>query len=324
MNVPPSEQLTRIRSVFDAVGAEVRKAIVGQDEVLEQVQAAILAGGHVLLEGLPGTAKTLLVRALSCVLHGKFSRVQFTPDLMPADITGTSVFNPEKHVFEFRPGPIFTDLLLADEINRAPAKTQAALLEAMQERRVTADGISHRLPAVFTTLATQNPIEYEGTYPLPEAQLDRFMLKILVNYPAQEEERSMLTRYRDGQILHDVESLKLEARTSTEEIVGFRAALSQVTAEDSLLNYISDIVRQTRNWPSIAVGASPRAGVALLLVSRAIAALRGRPYVIPDDVKSIAPAVLRHRLLLKPEAEIEGMKTDHVLRDLLANVRVPK
>jgi MoxR-like ATPase len=324
MNVPPSEQLARIRTVFEAVGAEVRKAIVGQDDVLEQVQAAILAGGHVLLEGLPGTAKTLLVRALSSVIHGRFSRVQFTPDLMPADITGTSVFNPEKRVFEFRPGPIFADLLLADEINRAPAKTQAALLEAMQERRVTADGTSHRLPSVFTTLATQNPIEYEGTYPLPEAQLDRFMLKILVNYPGQDEERSMLARYRDGQLLHDVESLKLEARTSTEEIVGFRSLLPQVTAEDSVLAYISDIVRQTRNWPSIAVGASPRAGVALLLVTRAIAALRGRAYVIPDDVKSIAPAVLRHRLLLKPEAEIEGMRTDHVIRDLLAAVKVPK
>jgi MoxR-like ATPase len=324
MNVPPSEALARVRTVFEAVGAEVRKAIVGQDEVLEQVQAAILAGGHVLLEGLPGTAKTLLVRALSCVIHGRFSRVQFTPDLMPADITGTSVFNPEKRVFEFRPGPIFADLLLADEINRAPAKTQAALLEAMQERRVTADGTSHRLPSVFTTLATQNPIEYEGTYPLPEAQLDRFMLKILVAYPGPEEERSMLARYRDGQVLHDVDSLKLEARTSTEEIVGFRGLLSQVTAEDSVLSYISDIVRQTRAWPSIAVGASPRAGVALLLVTRAIAALRGRPYVIPDDVKTIAPAVLRHRLLLKPEAEIEGMKTDHVIRDLLANVKVPK
>jgi len=324
MNAPASEQLGKIRSVFDAIGAEVRKAIVGQDEVLEQVLAAVLAGGHVLLEGLPGTAKTLMVRSLSSVLQGRFSRVQFTPDLMPADITGTSVFNPEKRVFEFRPGPVFADLLLADEINRAPAKTQAALLEAMQERRVTADGVSHRLPAVFTTLATQNPIEYEGTYPLPEAQLDRFMLKILVNYPAQEEERSMLARYRDGRVLHDVESLKLEARSTTDEIVGFRALLGQVIVEDPLLAYISDIVRQTRNWPAIAVGASPRAGVALLMVVRAIAALRGRAYVIPDDVKAITPAVLRHRLLLKPEAEIEGMKTDHVIRDLLATVKVPK
>jgi MoxR-like ATPase len=319
-----SEPLGRIRAVFEAVGVEVRKAIVGQDEVLEQVLAAILAGGHVLLEGLPGTAKTLLVRALSLVVRGKFSRVQFTPDLMPADITGTSIFNPEKRVFEFRPGPIFADLLLADEINRAPAKTQAALLEAMQERRVTADGVSHKLPAVFTTLATQNPIEYEGTYPLPEAQLDRFMLKILVHYPGQEEERALLGRYRDGKVLHEVESLDLQSKTTTEEIVGFRALLGQVLAEDSLVSYISDIVRQTRNWPSIAVGASPRAGVALLLISRALAALRGRAFVIPDDVKAIAPAVLRHRLLLKPEAEIEGMKTDHVIRDLLATVKVPK
>ena len=314
----------RIRTLFQAAAAELRKAIVGQDEVLEQIFAAVLAGGHVLLEGLPGTAKTLMVRALSCVFQGRFARVQFTPDLMPADITGTSIFNPEKRQFEFRPGPVFCDFLLADEINRAPAKTQAALLEAMQERRVTADGQSHRLPAVFTTLATQNPIEYEGTYPLPEAQLDRFMLKILVHYPSSEDERALLARYRDGALLHEVETLDLRPQTSTEEIVKLRGVLGQVRVEDALLSYLSEIVRQTRNWPSIAVGASPRAGVALLLVSRALAALRGRDYVIPDDVKGVAGPVLRHRVLLKPESEIEGMKTDDAIRDLLATVKVPK
>jgi MoxR-like ATPase len=323
MTGTPAETVARIRTVFEAVSVEVRKAVVGQDGVLEQVLAALLAGGHVLLEGLPGTAKTLMARALSCTVQARFSRVQFTPDLMPADITGTSIYDPEKRQFEFRPGPVFTDLLLADEINRAPAKTQAALLEAMQERRVTADGTSHRLPPVFITLATQNPIEYEGTYPLPEAQLDRFMLKILVNYPEQADERTMLARYRDGHALHDVDTLRIEPKTSTEEIVGFRDSLGQITAEDSLLAYISDIVRLTRNWPSIAVGASPRAAIALLLISRALAAMRGRAYVIPDDVKSIAPAVLRHRLLLKPEADIEGLKTDHVIKDLLTAVKVP-
>ncbi|HLY08525.1 MAG TPA: MoxR family ATPase [Planctomycetota bacterium] len=324
MTLTPAEHVARIRTVFDAVGTEVRKAVVGQDAVLEQVLAALLAGGHVLLEGLPGTAKTLLVRALSLAIRARFCRVQFTPDLMPADITGTSIFDPEKRAFEFRPGPIFTDLLLADEINRAPAKTQAALLEAMQERRVTADGTTHRLSGVFTTLATQNPIEFEGTYPLPEAQLDRFMLKILVSYPAPEDERTMLGRYRDGRVLHDVESLQLEARTTTDEIEGFRGSLGLVTTEDSLLSYISAIVKQTRNWGTIAVGASPRAGIALFLVSRALAALRGRAYLIPDDVKSMAPAVLRHRLLLKPEAEIEGVKADQVIRDLLSAVKVPQ
>ncbi len=320
----PSEALGRIRALADASRVEIKKAIVGQDDVLEQLLAAILAGGHVLLEGLPGTAKTLMVRALSRVFRGRFARVQFTPDLMPADITGTSIFNPEKRQFEFRPGPVFTDFLLADEINRAPAKTQAALLEAMQERRVTADGQGHPLPPVFTTLATQNPIEYEGTYPLPEAQLDRFMLKILVTYPSAEEERSMLARYRDGAILHEVESLDLNPQATTDEIVRLRGVLGQVVVEDALLTYVSEIVRQTRNWASIAVGASPRAGVSLLLVSRALAAIRGRAYVIPDDVKSMAAPVLRHRVLLKPETEIEGTKTDHVIRDLLATVKVPK
>ncbi len=324
MTTTGPEAVARVRSVFDAVKQEVRKAVVGQDDVIDQVSAALLSGGHVLLEGLPGTAKTLMVRAFSLALRCRFSRIQFTPDLMPADITGTSIFNPDTRRFEFRSGPVFTDLLLADEINRAPAKTQAALLEAMQERRVTADGHSHALPPVFTTLATQNPIEYEGTYPLPEAQLDRFMLKVLVNYPSDPEERTMLSHYRDGRVLHEVESLGIEPRTTAEEIVRLRADLAGVVAEDSMIAYIADVVRQTRNWATIAVGASPRAGVALLSISRAMAALRGRPYVIPDDVKSLAAPVLRHRVLLKPESEIEGIKADDAVRDLLNTVKVPK
>jgi MoxR-like ATPase len=324
MTTTGAETVARIREVFEAVKGEVRKAVVGQDEVLEQLCAAVLAGGHVLLEGLPGTAKTLTARAFALALRCRFSRVQFTPDLMPADVTGTSIFNPDTRRFEFRPGPVFTDLLLADEINRAPAKTQASLLEAMQERRVTADGHPHPLPAVFTTLATQNPIEYEGTYPLPEAQLDRFMLKIKVDYPADADERAMLARYRDGRVLHDVDSLGIEARTSAEELVALRAGLVGVVAEDAVLGYVADVVRQTRNWATLAVGASPRAGVALLSVSRAFAALRGRAFVVPDDVKGAAAPVLRHRILLKPESEIEGVKEDDVIRELLAAVKVPK
>ncbi len=314
----------RIAEVFEALRGEVRKAVVGQEEAIRQVFAAVLAGGHVLLEGFPGTAKTLMARAFALAMKGAFARVQFTPDLMPADITGTSVFNPETRQFEFRRGPVFTDLLLADEINRAPAKTQAALLEAMQERRVTADGTPHALSPVFTVLATQNPIEYEGTYPLPEAQLDRFMLKVLVPYPEAADERAMLARYRDGVLIHDIDTLGIEARTTVAELERLRGEVHRVVAEDAMVGYVADIVRQTRNWPAISVGASPRAGVALLLVSKASAALAGRAYVTPDDVKGAAPSVLRHRVLLKPESEIEGVKPDDSIRDLLGSVKVPK
>ncbi len=319
-----TEALGKIRTVFDAVREEVRKAVVGQEEPLEHLCAAMVAGGHVLLEGPPGTAKTLMARAFASVLRCDFKRVQFTPDLMPADITGTSIFNPEKRQFEFRQGPIFTHILLADEINRAPAKTQAALLEAMQERRITADGQPFPLSPLFTTVATQNPIEYEGTYPLPEAQLDRFMLKVTVDYPSAEHEKAMLGRYRDGLRIHEIESLHLQARTTGEEILRMREDLTAVVAEDAMLGYIADIVRQTRSWPTITVGASPRAGIALLLVSKALAVLRGRAYVIPDDVKTVALPVLRHRVLLKPESEIEGVKADDTIRDLLQAVKVPK
>jgi MoxR-like ATPase len=316
---PPSEALTRIRAVFEAVAVEVRKAIVGQDEVLEQVLAAILAGGHVLLEGLPGTAKTLLVRSLSIVLHGKFSRVQFTPDLMPADITGTSVFNPEKRVFEFRPGPIFADLLLADEINRAPAKTQAALLEAMQERRVTADGTSHRLPAVFTTLATQNPIEYEGTYPLPEAQLDRFLVRLRVGYPGAEEEWRML----DARARRGTDTVALNTVVTREGLLELQAAVEAVYVGEAVGRYMVELTTATRESSEVEVGASPRGTLALLRLARARAALEGRDFVVPDDVKQIAVAALAHRLVLRPELWVRRIDADAVLARILQAVPAP-
>jgi MoxR-like ATPase len=313
-----------IAETYQAVAEEVGRAVVKQEQVIETLFAAILAGGHVLLEGYPGTAKTLAVRALAAAVAGKFGRIQFTPDLMPADITGTSIFNPGDRTFEFRQGPVFADLLLADEINRAPSKTQSALLEAMQERFVTVDGRSWPLPAAFTVFATQNPIEYEGTYPLPEAQLDRFMVKVLVDYPDAEGERTMLTKYRDGIIVHDLPSTTIKPRTTVQEVVSLRQAVHQVRAEDAIVSYCVDLTRQTRQWPAIAVGASPRAAIGLLLLSKALAAIRGRDFVVPDDVKGCAPAVLRHRVILRAESEIEGVKADDVVRDLIQAVKVPK
>jgi MoxR-like ATPase len=312
----------QIGTAYAGVREEIGRALIGQEAVAEMMFATILAGGHALLEGYPGTAKTLAVRALAAALGGKYSRIQFTPDLMPADITGTSVFNPADRVFEFRPGPIFADLLLADEINRAPSKTQSALLEAMQERRVTADGTSHALPPAFTVFATQNPIEYEGTYPLPEAQLDRFMVKILVGYPELGDEQTMLSRYRDGVMIHDLPGLK--PRLSVQDLLKLRGEVHAVRAEDGIVAYCVDLVRQTRQWPAISVGASPRAAISLLLLSKALAALRGRDFVVPDDVKGCAPPVLRHRVVLRAESEIEGTRADDVVRDLIGAVKVPK
>ncbi len=313
-----------IAETYRAVAEEVGRAVIGQDAALEMLFATTAAGGHALLEGFPGTAKTLAVRALAAAIGGKYSRIQFTPDLMPADITGTSIFNPADRAFEFRPGPVFADLLLADEINRAPSKTQSALLEAMQERRVSADGRSHELPPAFTVFATQNPIEYEGTYPLPEAQLDRFMVKILISYPEADAEKTMLGKYRDGVMIHDLPTAAIKPRTSIPELLALRQELHAVRAEDSIVAYCVDLVRQTRQWPAISVGASPRAAISLLLLSKALAAMRGRDFVVPDDVKGCTPAVLRHRVILRAEAEVEGTRVDDVVRDLIAAVKVPK
>jgi MoxR-like ATPase len=308
----------------EAVLGELRKVILGQERVLREVVACFLARGHCLLEGVPGTAKTLLVRSLALVFDARFSRVQFTPDLMPADVTGVNMFHPEDRAFRFLPGPVFTDLLLADEINRAPAKTQSALLEAMQERRVTVDGVPRPLPALFTTFATQNPVEYEGTYPLPEAELDRFLVKVSVGYPSEAEERGILDRYAAGFDAERDATFGIARLLDTARVEALRAAVDRVVVEPGVRGYIATLVRATREGGALSLGASPRATVALFRMARASAAMRGRDFVTPDDVKDAAPAVLRHRVALTPEAEIEGDTADAAVRRILDRIEVPE
>jgi MoxR-like ATPase len=296
--------------------------VLGQEAATRQVLVALLARGHVLLEGVPGTAKTLLVRTLALALDVRFQRIQFTPDLMPADITGVSML-AGTHEFTFRPGPIFADLVLADEINRAPAKTQAALLEAMQERTVTVDGVSHPLSDVFTVFATQNPIEFEGTYPLPEAELDRFMMKVLFGYPAAALEQGILTRYVEGFEADRPATYGVAKVTDGAGLAALRGAVDRVRVESQITAYITAIVRATRDAASLTLGASPRAGVSLLKAARAAALLDGRDYVVPDDVKALAPAVLRHRVNVAPELELEGVSADVALKAILDKTEVP-
>ena len=313
-----------VQRVAEAITREVHKAVVGQEETIENALAGLFANGHVLLEGVPGTAKTLLVRALAAAVSADFKRIQFTPDLMPSDITGTRIFDQKMGEFVFKPGPIFTGLLLADEINRTPPKTQAALLEAMQEHRVTVDGDSHDLSDVFMVFATQNPIEFEGTYPLPEAQLDRFLLKILVAYPSIDAERTVLQRYHEGFDANDLSAAGVTPVADVATIQRCRRIIGQVRVEDAMFHYITSLIGATRNNRQLVLGASPRASIALLNVGKALAAMRGRDYVIPDDVKAIAPATLRHRLLLRPEAEIEGVSADRVIEGILDTLEVPR
>jgi MoxR-like ATPase len=313
-----------VGSLVEHIRHEVSKAIVGQDQVLEQVLIALLTEGHALIEGVPGTAKTLLVKVLARAVGADFGRIQFTPDLMPADVTGTNIFNMATSTFSLRRGPVFTDLLLADEINRTPPKTQAALLEAMEERQVTIDGDAHKLSPLFTVLATQNPIEYEGTYPLPEAQLDRFMLKILVNYPAPDEERRVVSNWNEGFNSRRLEDLNIEPVPDSATILECRSEVRGVTVEEGIVSYIVAMVRATREAINISWGASPRAAVALLLASKALAALRGRSFVTPDDVKEVVKPVLRHRIVLRSEAEIEGTTPDQVLDEVVAGIDVPR
>ena len=315
---PITDLLTRAR-------AEVRKVIIGQEDVVDKALIAIFTGHHALIEGVPGVAKTLLVRTLARVLGCEFNRIQFTPDLMPADITGTSVFNMQKNEFTLVKGPVFTAFLLADEINRAPAKTQSALLQAMQERRVTIDRETHALSPNFTVFATQNPIEYEGTYPLPEAQKDRFMLKISMTVPDRDGElelaRRMLGTDSPEQALA---AGTVQAVVSADDLVKLRAAMGAITVREELVAYVVDVIRATRATESVLVGAGPRATQALLLAARANAALNGRDFVTPDDVKQLTEPVIGHRLVLRPEYEIEGVNIGEVVGKILEQVAVPR
>ncbi|MFC5570393.1 AAA family ATPase [Lysobacter yangpyeongensis] len=303
---------------------EVGKAFIGQAEALDQVLIALLAGGHALIEGVPGLGKTLLVRALAKALDCGYARVQFTPDLMPSDISGHAVYDPKTETFNIRRGPVFTNLLLADEINRAPAKTQSALLEAMQELQVTIEGHSFELPPPFLTLATQNPVEQEGTYPLPEAQLDRFLLKVLIGYPSRADEKKMVVAVSQGRMASDFDLSQVQRVVGPEEIVAMQLGTAQVTVDDAVIDYAVRIAAATRDWAGIALGAGPRGSLALVRAARAQAVLAGRDFVTPDDVREIAKPALRHRIALAPELQIEGQEPDDVLHALLAKVEAPR
>jgi len=316
--------LAYVSSTVEHIRRELAKVIVGQDAPIEQILIALLAEGHALIEGVPGTAKTLTVKTLSRVINADFGRIQFTPDLMPSDITGTNIFNVATSNFSLRQGPIFTDILLADEINRTPPKTQAALLEAMEERQVTIDGEAHSLSPIFTVLATENPIEYEGTYPLPEAQLDRFLVKILLDYPEEEHERQVVANWDAGFNSRRLDQVDIVPLAEPDAISRCRREVSETRMEPGVQHYAVDIVRRTRAHPFIHYGASPRASVAMLLCSKALAAIRGREFATPDDVRDIARPVLRHRLALRAESELDGATPDAVIADILRSAEVPR
>jgi MoxR-like ATPase len=316
--------LEHVSSTVERILTELRKVVIGQDEPIEQILVALLAEGHALIEGVPGTAKTLTVKTLARIIGAGFSRIQFTPDLMPSDITGTNVFNVATSDFTLRRGPVFTDILLADEINRTPPKTQAALLEAMEERQVTIDGEPHRLSPLFTVLATENPIEYEGTYPLPEAQLDRFLLKILLDYPSEQAEQQVVANWDAGFNARRLELVDIRPLAEADAISNCRMEVRNARMEPGVQRYVVEIVRRTRAHPSVLYGASPRASVALLLCTKALSALRGREFATPDDVRDIARPVLRHRLSLRAEAELDGATPDAVITDILQAVEVPR
>jgi MoxR-like ATPase len=316
---------TTLEQVTGHARRELAKVIVGQAEMIDLLLLTVVCGGHALLEGVPGLAKTLTIRTLGRIMRLQFQRVQCTPDLMPADIVGANVFNLATSAFTLHTGPVFTDLLLVDEINRMPPRTQAALLEAMEERQVTIDGTSHKLSPAFTAFATQNPIEFEGTYPLPEAELDRFLVKIRLGYPdsASHEEEAILERHHRGFDARAIDEIELQPLDAT-QIAAAQKEAAAVTVEPPLFGYIATIARRTREWPSLTLGVSPRGAVHLMHLAKAMAAMEGRDFLLPDDVKRAAPPVFRHRLILKPEADLEGLTPDQVTADILAAVDVPK
>ncbi len=316
--------LDEIRQTAENLRREVRKAIVGQDEVVELMLTSLLVGGHILLEGVPGTAKTLLARSFAAGMALHFGRIQFTPDLMPGDILGTNLFNFQTNSFVLSRGPIFTQLLLADEINRAPPKTQAALLQSMNERTVTIDGADLALGEEFMVVATQNPIEQQGTYPLPEAQLDRFLFKIILDYPTRDEEREILARHGHSSAMPRLEDFALEKVVAAGILPVMRQTIAGIRLSDTLIDYIVDVIRGTREHRSFEVGGSPRAGNMLAAAVRAYAVLQGRDFVIPDDVKTLAPPVLRHRVMLSPSAEIEGLNSDRIIAEILDRTAAPR
>ena len=313
-----------VRDAMTKVRSEMGRIILGQESALEQLATCLLAGGHVILEGVPGLGKTLLAKSLAKLVDAEFRRIQFTPDLLPSDIIGTNIFNVQTSQFSLYKGPIFTEILLADEINRTPPKTQAALLEAMEEKQVTLDGVKNLLPELFFVIATQNPVEYEGTYPLPETQLDRFMMKIVLSYPSQEAELSVVRRYADGVDLQDLDRLIPSRATAKEEILAFRREVQKVVVRDEVIRYLQQIIEATRDTAYVQLGASTRAAVWMLKAARALAAIRGLTFVSPEEIKDITTPTLRHRVILRPEALIDGLTADYFLENLLRSVPVPR
>ncbi|MDD3077925.1 MAG: MoxR family ATPase [Paludibacter sp.] len=314
--------LTELSESMNAVRAELKKVIVGQDKLIDYLLVAILANGHVLLEGVPGIAKTMSIKMLSRAINVKFSRIQFTPDLMPSDILGTSVFDLKKTEFEFRPGPIFANLILIDEVNRAPAKTQAALFEVMDERQITIDGKTYLMDEPFLVMATQNPIEQEGTYRLPEAQLDRFMFKVIIDYPTIEDEAEIIRREHEA--LNGDKTAEVKSVLTGEKIVAYKNLVRQIIVEPNIIEYIARIVQNTRENPFLYLGASPRASLAILNASKGFAAIRGRDFVTPEDIKEAAVVVLQHRIIVAPEKEMEGVKAEEIVHQIIESVEVPR
>ncbi len=320
----PADRLAQAIGIVQRMRDEIRSAVIGQQAVIDQVLACSLAGGHVLIEGVPGLGKTLLVKALAKTFAGDFSRIQFTPDLMPADVMGHAVFDIKNQTFSVRKGPVFAHLLLADEINRAPAKTQSALLEVMQERQVTIEGESYALAPPFMVLATQNPLENEGTYPLPEAQLDRFLIKVRIGYPSEQEEELMLQLVTRGRVGDALEVSQVATLVKPDTIVALQQLVARIRVDEAVAAYAVRLVRATRDWPGIAIGAGPRGCIALVRLARAMALMAGRDYVTPDDIKTASLPVLRHRIAVSPESELDGLTSDDLLAGLIEEIAAPR